>query len=324
MNSASAIPQPDGGWAVGIDVGGTKIAGGLVRLNTGEVDAKRTISTTPERGGDAVLADVLALAAALRADADARGWVLVGIGIGVAELVDLQGNVRSSNLIAWEGLPVRKHLSRIAPAVVEADVRAAALAEGRYGAGRPFGLFVYVSVGTGISSCLVQDGQPFAGARGNAMVLATAPLTVPCVACGAMTRHVLEDYAAGPALAARYQTRTGRLVDRAEDILAAVASDSSATEIVRSAGEALGNSVGFLVNVLDPAAVIVGGGLGLAGGLYWDSFVRATRTHIWSDATRDVPILPATLGVDAGLIGAAAAVVTARAAIVDGELSMRR
>jgi glucokinase len=64
--------------------------------------------------------------------------------------------------------------------------------------------------------------------------------------------------------------------------------------------------VAFLVNTLDPAAVIVGGGLGLAGGLYWDRMVSSTRAHIWSPGTRDLPILPAALGPDAGLIGAAA------------------
>ncbi|MCU1246986.1 MAG: hypothetical protein JWQ49_15 [Edaphobacter sp.] len=68
------------------------------------------------------------------------------------------------------------------------------------------------------------------------------------------------------------------------------------------------NSVGFLVNVLDPETVIVGGGLGLSGGMYWDSFVASIRRHIWSDISRTLPAIPATLGNDAGVIGAAAGV----------------
>jgi glucokinase len=303
-------------WAIGIDVGGTKIAGGIVDLANGRIVTRIVVPTAPERGGEAVLADALSLAGRLKADADERGGMVRGIGVGVAELVDPQGCIRSAHLIGWEELPVQERFGRIVPAVIESDVRAAALAEARYGAGRSFGLFVYLTVGTGISSCLVQEGRPFAGARGNALVLASAPLTVPCAVCGKPTRHVLEEYASGPALVARYRQRSSRPVERAQDVMAAVAAgDEVAAEIVRSAAEALGSSVGFLVNVLDPEAVIVGGGLGLAGGLFWESLVCSTRAHVWSEATRGLPILPAALGVDAGLIGAAAATDSRRSTI---------
>jgi glucokinase len=90
-------------------------------------------------------------------------------------------------------------------------------------------------------------------------------------------------------------------------VVAAVeAGEPTAIEVVQSGGAALGVGVGWLVNVLDPEAIVVGGGLGVSGGLYWSSFVASTRTHIWSDESRKLPILPAQLGADAGLIGAAA------------------
>ena len=73
-----------------------------------------------------------------------------------------------------------------------------------------------------------------------------------------------------------------------------------------SAGAALGQGVSWLVNTLDPEAVIVGGGLGLSGGMFWESLVSATRQHIWSEAHRQLQILPAQTGRDAGVIGAAA------------------
>jgi glucokinase len=294
-------------WAIGIDVGGTKIAGGIVALSTGEVLRREVVPTEPRRGGEAVLSDALDLARRLAGEAETLGGAVRAVGVGLAELVDLDGRVRSSNLIAWEDLPVRERFAAIAPAVIESDVRAAALGEGRYGAGRRFDPFVYVTVGTGISSCLVQNGRPFAGARGNALVLASAPLTLPCAACGATIRHVLEEYASGPAIVTRYQERSGRSVQRAEAVFAAVAAgDEVAIEIVGSAGEALGSSLGFLVNVLDPAALVVGGGLGVAGGLFWERLVCSTRAHVWSEATREMPILPAALGADAGVVGAAA------------------
>jgi glucokinase len=287
-------------YAIGLDVGGTKIAGGVVALDSGQVLARRTIPTRAGRGGEAVLADALTLAESLRADAGRLAVDVRGTGVGVPELVDLDGNITSGHAIAWRGAPVQARFRRLGPAIVEADVRAHALAEARYGAGRPFQLFVFVTVGTGISCCLVLDGKPYAGARGNALILASSPLTTTCTACGATLRPVLEEFASGPALAARFGA------ERGEDVLAsAAAGDQTALAVVESAGAALGVSVAWLVNVLDPQAIVVGGGLGLAGGRYWDSFVAATREHVWAEGSRDLPILMAALGADAGLIGAA-------------------
>jgi glucokinase len=292
-----------GNIAIGIDIGGTKIAAGLVDLATGDVLAHRAVPTRAERGGEAVLGDALALAEALQHET-ATG--VRGVGVGICELVDVAGNVTSAHTVDWIGLPVRERFSRIAPAVVEADVRAHALAEARYGAGRPFELFVFVTVGTGISSCLVQGGRPFAGARGNALVLASSPHTSVCEQCGAVNRPILEERAGGPALVARYNREHGGHATRGEDVLAAAAQgDEGAVAVVSSAGGELGVALGWLVNVLDPQAIVVGGGLGTAGGLYWDALVESARAHIWADAGRDLPIRTAALGPGAGLIGAA-------------------
>ncbi len=302
--------------AVGLDVGGTKIAAGVVAFPSGRVLARRTVPTNAARAGQAVLDDTLAVAREMLDAAATRGHDVCGIGAGVAELVDLQGRITSAQTIAWRGVPVQDALSRLAPAVVESDVRAAALGEALCGAGRPYATFIYVTVGTGISYCLVQDGHPYAGVHGNALVFASAPLSTVCTACGAELHPVLEEIASGPALVARYNARRPDGAARGQDVTAAaMAGDDVAVEIVRSSGAALGVSVAFLVNALDPAAVVVGGGLGAAGGVYWDSFVAATRGHIWSETIRDVPILPAALGVDAGFIGAAA---TAYRRVVSG------
>jgi glucokinase len=293
--------------AIGLDVGGTKIAAGIVALNTGRVLSRKVIATRAERGGEAVLKDAVALAESLAEEASASGRTVRGIGVGVAELVDQNGEVTSGHTIDWRGMPVRERFSRLAPALVEADVRTAALAEALFGSGRPFSLFVYVTVGTGISCCLVQEGRPYAGAHGSALIFASSPLTTTCTQCGTVLKPVLEEFASGPALVTRCHQQGATAVERGEDVVAAAAvGDPIAVEVVRTAGDALGASVGFLVNVMDPEAVIVGGGAGLAGGLYWDSFVRSAREHIWADGQRDLPILMAGLGADAGLIGAAA------------------
>jgi len=293
--------------AIGIDVGGTKIAAGLVDLDSGAHTARTILPTLPSRGGIAVLDDVLGVVETLIGVANEHQRALAGIGLGVAELVDPAGNITSQHAIPWRGLAVRQELARLAPAVVESDVRAHALAEARYGAGQAYRQWVFVAVGTGISSCLVLDGRPYRGAHGSALVLASSPVTTTCTQCGAVLRPVLEDFAGGPALVQRYNRATGAEFTRSEQVLAAVPDDPAAEAVVRSAGEALGVGIGWLVNVLDPEAVVVGGGLGLAGGLYWDSMVGAIRTHVYADAARDVPVLTACIGADAGFVGAAAA-----------------
>jgi len=87
--------------------------------------------------------------------------------------------------------------------------------------------------------------------------------------------------------------------------VAAAADDRNALQVVQTASEALGATVGLMVNMLDPEAVVVGGGLGSAGGLYWEYFVAFTRRHIWSDTHRDLPIITGAYGSEAGLVGAA-------------------
>ena len=291
---------------IGIDVGGTKVAGGLVDFPEGTLTHRETLPTRPERGPEAVLSDVAALAARLRQQSENAGLPAVGLGLGVPELVDLQGRVTSGHTIDWRSIDLPARLAEFAPVRVEADVRAAARAEARFGAGRPYRQFVYVTVGTGISSTLVVDGVPFAGSRGNALVLASSPWLAECGHCGGAVRVVVEEVSSGPALVSAYQRRRPGWTGRAEDVLAAaVVGEPDAVTVTRTAGATLGNSVAFLVNVLDPEAVVVGGGLGVAGGVYWDAFVAAVRQLVWSDAGSDLPILHAALGVDAGVIGAA-------------------
>lgn len=287
---------------LGIDVGGTKIAAGLLDPTTGQTRLLTTAPTRPERGPEAVLDDVVALAARL---ADETGGV-AAIGLGVPELVDPAGRVTSAQTLDWRDRPVRDRFAAIAPATVEADVRAAALAEATLGAGRGHPVVAYVTVGTGIASTLVLDGRPFPGARGNALVLATGPVTIPCPRCGELVAAVVEEVASGPAIAARWAALTGRPAAGAEAVLAAAAAgDHAAIDVLDTAAAVLGSAVGWLINVVDPHAVVIGGGLGSAPGPFWERLLPAIRRHVWGDGSRDLPVLQAALGPDAGWIGAA-------------------
>jgi glucokinase len=265
--------------AIGIDVGGTKIAAGVVDTETGAVDARLERGTRPERAAVAVLADCVAMAQRL-----AAGQNDVPIGVGVCELVDREGHTQSAQTVDWRETDVAGAFATIGPAVVESDVRAAAVAEARFGAGRGVEDLLFVIVGTGISCCLVQAGRAYAGAHGNAICFGAPPV---------------EDAASGLALAAA----GGH--ERAEEVLA----DPTLDGVVQSAAAALGAGLAWLVNALDPGLVVIGGGLGLVDR-YRELAVESMRPMIFAHNSHDVPVAPAQLGADAGVIGAALAAVS--------------
>lgn len=294
--------------AIGIDVGGTKIAAGVVDLASGAVHLRRQQPTAASRPGERVLANVFALAESLLADARAGGLEPAGIGIGIAELVSPSGGVVSDATIRWKGLRIQKRFEELLPTSVDADVRAAARGEARWGAGAGLASFLYVTVGTGISSCLVLDGKPYHGARGLSGTFASAP-TLIATKDGKLAETLpLERFASGPAIASRFRHLEPKSEAEARQILAlADTGNSTALEIARSAGLALGAAVAQLVNVLDPQAVILGGGVGLGTGAFRSAVENGFRKHLWSPLHADIPLLAAGLGPDSGWIGAAIA-----------------
>ena len=270
--------------SIGVDVGGTKIAAALV-AGGGRVLAHTLVPTRAARPGPEILRDAVSAAAAMAREAADQGQTVGGVGVGVPEIVDLDGRVTTGSVIDWTGEDVEAAFAGFGPVTVIADVRAAALAEAQLGAGRGHGVMVYVTVGTGISHTLVIDGRPFAGARGAALLFGS----------GAIAGVVLEDVAGGPAIARAAGTET------AEEALAA------GHPAVDEAARLLGEGIAVLVNLLDPEIVVVGGGLGSAGGSYLERAVSVARPRIWLPAARDLPIVTAGLGPEAGVIGAALA-----------------
>jgi glucokinase len=257
-------------FAVGIDVGGSKIAAGVVDTAHGEVRRRLVMPTDAAEGGAAVLARCVELALEL------TGGEATPVGIGLCEVVDPRGAPSTAATVDWRELDVARAFGGIGAVGIESDVRAAARAEALFGAGLGVTPFIYVTVGTGISSCLVVHGAPVVGARGAAIILGAPPV---------------EEIASGRALAARAGTAT------AEEVLA----DPRHDELVASAAAQLGCVVAVLANALDPALVVVGGGLGLADR--YRALVAET-IHRTADVG-DVPVVPAGLGADAGIVGAA-------------------
>ncbi len=282
---------------IGVDVGGTKIAGGIVDIQSGLVHWRMEIPTQPERGGAALIQSVTGVIASLEATAKLEGLIVGGTGLGICEIIDGAGQVRSTSLVDWRRIQVPAHLV--------SDVRAAALAEAAFGSARGLKHALYVSIGTGIASVLLIDGIPYAGASGAALVLSSAPRVAICDGCGVESRYVLEDIASGPALARAY---SGASFDDARAVLSAAArGDAKAMQVIARATALLGNAIGQLANCLDPETIIVGGGLGSAPGFYWEMLREQIDLSLWRGLDTRANILQSALGADADLIGAALA-----------------
>jgi glucokinase len=300
---------PGASHAIGIDIGGTKIAAGLVGLVDGSVVERRSVRTDASDGGRPALEAAVALARELQAIAVERHLRLAGTGIGVPELVDRGGRILSNYNFRWAGLPIADRFSGLPAPVIDSDVRAAARAEARYGAGAGRRIVAYVTIGTGVSYSLCLDGEPYAGANGFAIHFASSALPFRCHACGSLEQPVVEAIASGPAMVRRYQELSGIRIDGGAALLARLdGGDAIAAQVVDDATHSLGGAIAIVVNMLDPEALVIGGGLGLAGGRYGEMLTTAIRQHIWAEAARDLPILPARLGADAGIVGAAAGV----------------
>jgi glucokinase len=243
----------------------------------------------------------------LNAIAKDNGTQLIGTGIGICELVDQTGKLLSSSTLRWNQDELQSKLAPFGLLHIEADVRAGALAEVHFGLGRQYRNFLFVTIGTGISCCLVIDGRPYAGANGAAGTMASGRLLHLEKLQHARSTISLEQIASGPAMVQRYRSIGGQAATAADLLAAAESGEERAIDVVLSAGYSLGASLGMLVNVLDPSAILIGGGLGLAEGLYRETMISSTREHIWWSGHRSVPIFPAQTGEHGPVIGAAIA-----------------
>jgi len=282
-----------------IDVGGTKTLLGLVGAE-GEVLAEHQVATRAEEADADDLGRVLRAVADLGVDVT-RG-TLAGVGAGFPEYVSPDGHLLSHEVISWGEQPDAA-LARVlrdrglgdVPVRIDSDVRLGARGEAWRGAGRGLGSFLYVSLGTGLSTALVIGSRPWPGAHGEAIAFGEWP--APSVPGEEPVRN-LERFASGAGIAERYLARTG--VPRITRELT-VNPDADALEVLTSAGAALGQAMAALVRVLDPEAVVLGGGLGSAAGPLHDA-LDAT----YAAAGVRAPIRTATLGPRSAMIGAAA------------------
>jgi len=305
--------------ACGVDVGGTKIAGGVVD-EAGRILEELKVES-PAEDVDAIEDAIAALVIELSSRHD-----IACVGIGAAGYVDSgRAHVLFAPNLAWRDLDLKADLeARVhLPVVVENDANAAAWGEFAFGAGKHVDDLLLVTVGTGVGGGIVLDGKLHRGAFGVAAEIGHMRVVPGGVLCGCGNHGCLESYGSGTALVREARAAaSGRsllardLLDRAGGDVSAItgpliteaaqAGDVFAIDQLADLGTWLGEGIASLAAVLDPAVVAIGGGVSEAGDLLLDPIRAAFTKQLTGRGHRPVAeIRWAELGNKAGLIGAA-------------------
>ena len=295
--------------ALGVDLGGTKIEAVLVRGDARVEIARLRIPTAQEEGYDAIVARTATLVRDVLAQAGVPAdEVTFGVGMP-GHVARTTGLVKNSNTVCLNGRPFREDLSRAVghPIAFENDANCFALAEALQGAGAPYrdGVVFGVIMGTGVGGGLVVRGavwpgiQGLGGEWGHHAVWAGRSDARPCY-CG--QRGCLERYASGPAVEQDYASRSGVQRSVAE-IVAGRAEDPHAAAAIDSLLDAFGRGLANLIDMLDPSAIVLGGGLSNLTLLLDEGRARV-RDYVFNDELT-TPIVRNTLGDSAGVLGAA-------------------
>ncbi len=318
---------------IGVDIGGTKIAGALLRGRPPQADSGSPAEgetpgvlerfTVPTKVGStqACLDGIVACIAGLE-HGSAR---IEGIGVGVASLVDFAaGHVVESVNLPLVDVPLRDLLQQRfgVPVVIDNDANAAAIGEHAFGAGAGAREMLMLTLGTGVGGGIICGGRPYRGCSGAAAELGHIIIDFNGPKCPANCPNhgCLEAYVAGPAMtaaaaaaaAAEPASALGRALAAGEQVDSRLLTrlglegDAGAVVVLARLGEYLGAGLVTLVNIFNPELIVIGGGAAAAGELLLGPARRVLRARGSRPARDQVRVVPAVLGPDAGFIGAAA------------------
>lgn len=290
---------------LGIDIGGTKIAFGPV--NESGVIKSRSIPTgsSPDQTMDHLIygIDILLRETGLQ-------WgSLSGIGIGAPGPLNSKGGnlLNPVNLPGWENYNIVHRLKRIYQGLIrlENDANCAALGEKFFGAAKPFETFAYITISTGIGSGVFLNGKLLSGRTGNAGEIGHIAIEPNGGECSCGQRGCLEYLASGIGIARRGTLAFGRPI-RAEDVVNAYhIGDKTAKRIMEDTFRYIGIGCVALVNLFEPDAIVIGGGVSNIGEPLFREVSDYVRRYSLNRESGAIPILQAELKKDVGVVGAA-------------------
>jgi glucokinase len=311
---------------VGVDIGGTKVAAGLVDRN-GEIKTQvRTPMVANREAGDGLAAVVSAIDLLLDHDAKARSPIR-GIGICAPGPLDPTTGVviNPPNVTCWRNFPLAAEVEKVygVPVKVENDANAAALAEAYWGAGRGYRHIFYTGIGTGIGTGIVVEGRIYNGRTGAAAEGGHMSIDYRGPLCGCGKPGCIEVLAAGPAIARRARTKLASdraprsgILDLAKGNVNAVTSemvghaylagDQLAKEILQETVKLLSLWLSNIVDLLEPDVIIIGGGVATMLSPLFGDIAAGLAEYCINSRCHEIPLLKAHYGKDAGIAGGAA------------------
>jgi len=320
-----------GNLFIGVDVGGTKVAAGLVNSQGGIVANLRKPMVADGDAAAGLASVTSAIDALFAANTIARESIH---GIGICAPGPLDPNtgivVNPPNLKCWRNFPLASEISqRYNVAVkIDNDANAAALAEVRWGAGRSYKNVFYACIGTGIGTGIVFDGHVYHGRTGAAAEGGHVSIDYRGPVCGCGKRGCIEILAAGPAIARRARAKLSEQPPRESALRdfvhgnpargnidavtsemvgeANLAGDALAREVLRETVELLAVWLGNTVDFLEPDVMIIGGGVAAMLQAFFAELPERVAAHCVNSRSREIPLLAAHYGTDSGIAGGAA------------------
>lgn len=296
-------------YIIGIDVGGTNVKLGLIDPK-GEVVSRlsfstRNFSSTPERLTDAICESVGAL---LRKERVVKASV-AGVGVGLPGLIDVKGGIVRTlpNISGWKDVPLKKLMEKKLGLRVqlENDVNMITLGEWKYGAGKGLSDVIFMTLGTGVGAGLILNGDIYRGPAFAAGEIGHAPLNEKGPECGCGGWGCFERYVGNKELQHMaikiFKQRDITLEDVYQK---AVEGKKKALGFWDMVGERVGNGLVGPVNILNPQAVVIGGGVSRSFAFFEPAVARTLRRRAMRTQAETVRIIKALLDDDAGIIGA--------------------
>jgi predicted NBD/HSP70 family sugar kinase len=290
----------------GVDLGGTKIEGAVIDPRRPDHALCRLrVPTDGHLGYAHVIKQVVRLVRLLERKSGVKrpAW----IGIGTPGVIDPRtGVLKNSNTLCLNGHPIRDDLGSAlgVEARVANDANCFALAEAMFGAGRNRRVVVGLILGTGCGGGVVVDGRVLDGLHGIAGEWGHNPICGERTPCYCGRSGCVETVISGPALERYYRGRSGRRARMPEIVARAAKGEAAARATLRRLQSRFGEAIAAVINILDPDAVIIGGGVGNIDLLYGEGTREAVLRHVFNTELRTEFLRP-TLGDSAGVFGAA-------------------